>query len=321
VARDQRGVPSTIEETLRRTAISLVLVIVTACGDATAPSSPTLVWTSVPSPTTSRLVGIWGSSPTNIWAVGELSFESGDIIHYNGTSWSTVLSGPFFLTRVWGTSASDIWAVGSGEIMHFNGTAWSTTPFPSVLLQGVWGTSPSNVWAVGTGGTIWHYDGTTWSDVPSGTTEDLFSVWGTSSSNVWAVGYNTILHCDGSSWSLSSSASGALLLSVRGSSATDVWALGSAGNRVQAFHYDGSVWSPASTPADISFAAWGTGPTNLYAVGYTGFGAGVNHWDGNSWTSIDVGSLQNRYGIWGSSASDVWIVGDGGSILHGRAAR
>ena len=64
---------------------------------------------------------------------------------------------------------------------------------------------------------------------------------------------------------------------------------------------------------------WGTGPTNLWAVGYPDVATGVSHWDGNSWTSIDVGSLKDRYGIWGSSASDVWIVG-AGSILHGTAA-
>jgi hypothetical protein len=315
--------PSTIEATLRRIAILFAVVILTACGDTTAPSS--LVWTSVPSPTTKRLQSIWGSSPTNIWAVGEaLSNQTGDIIHYNGTSWSTVMTGTF-LSSVWGTSASDVWAVGccDNEIMHFNGTAWSnSTPFPGVLLEGVWGTSPSNVWAVGTGGTILHYDGTTWSSVASGTTADLFSVWGTSSSNVWVAGQDMILHYDGSSWSVNFDYRpfAVLLTSVWGSSATDVWALGSAGIRVLAFHYDGSVWSEASPPVSRMISMWGTGPTNLWAVGVAEIGTGVSHWDGNSWTSIDVGSPQGRLGIWGSSASNIWIVGSQGSILHGRAA-
>jgi hypothetical protein len=317
--------PSTIEATLRRIAILLAVVILTACGGTTSPSSRTLVWTSVASPTTKRLMSIWGSSSTDIWAVGEaMTNQTGDIIHYNGASWSTVMSGTF-LNSVWGTSASDVWAVGccGNQIMHFNGTAWSNSnPLPSVLLHAVWGTSASNVWAVGTGGTILHYDGTTWSGVPSGTTEDLWSVWGTSPSSVWAVAHNTILHYDGSSWSVNFDYSplSVLLTSVWGSSATDVWALGSAGIRVLAFHYDGSVWSEASTPLGRSFAMWGTGPTNLWAVGYPDIGTGVSHWDGNSWTSIDVGPLQDRYGIRGSSDSDVWIVGSLGSILHGTAA-
>jgi hypothetical protein len=32
------------------------------------------------------------------------------------------------------------------------------------------------------------------------------------------------------------------------------------------------------------------------------------------------GTTPNLHGIWGSSASNVWVVGDGGTILHGTPA-
>jgi hypothetical protein len=69
------------------------------------------------------------------------------------------------------------------------------------FLKSVWG-APSNggtaskdVWAVGEVGTILHWDGTSWSESPSGTNEDLADVWGSGAHDVWAVGYSgNILH-------------------------------------------------------------------------------------------------------------------------------
>ena len=62
-------------------------------------------------------------------------------------------------------------------------------------LTAVWGSSGSDVFAVGDLGTILHYDGSSWSAMSSGTTNDLWGVWGSSGSNVFAVGdFGTILH-------------------------------------------------------------------------------------------------------------------------------
>jgi hypothetical protein len=79
---------------------------------------------------------------------------------------------------------------GGGTILHFNGTTWSSVSSGTTQdLIGVWGTFASDVWAVGTtNGTILHYNGTSWSSIASGTTQFLAGVWGTSSSDVWAVG-------------------------------------------------------------------------------------------------------------------------------------
>ena len=55
-------------------------------------------------------------------------------------------------------------------------------------LTGVWGTSGTDVFAVGAGGTILHYNGTSWSSMTSGTTNTLSGVWGSSGTNIFAVG-------------------------------------------------------------------------------------------------------------------------------------
>src|SRR5262249_6197639 len=68
--------------------------------------------------------------------------------------------------------------------------AWCavTTPLdPRLGLAAVWGTSKADVWAVGAGGTILHFDGTTWAATPSGTTEAIYAIWGSGPTDLWAV--------------------------------------------------------------------------------------------------------------------------------------
>jgi hypothetical protein len=65
----------------------------------------------------------------------------------------------------------------------------------------VFGTSPTNVYAVGDVGTLLHYDGTGWTQIPSGTGTALNDVWGFSANDVFAVGdFGTMLYFDGSTW-------------------------------------------------------------------------------------------------------------------------
>jgi len=62
-------------------------------------------------------------------------------------------------------------------------------------LTAVWGSSATDVFAVGWGGTILHYDGTSWQLMTSGTGNNFNAVWGSSATDVFAVGeYGTILH-------------------------------------------------------------------------------------------------------------------------------
>jgi hypothetical protein len=69
--------------------------------------------------TTAYLRGIWGSSGSDVFAVGYY----GTILHYDGASWSLMDSG---MTRslygVWGSSSTNVFAVGYyGTILHYDG--------------------------------------------------------------------------------------------------------------------------------------------------------------------------------------------------------
>jgi len=57
----------------------------------------------------------------------------------------------------------------------------------------VWGSSPKNIFVVGQAGLILHYDGSTWLELNSPTTEHLYKVWGRSACELYATGANGTL--------------------------------------------------------------------------------------------------------------------------------
>lgn len=93
--------------------------------------------------------GIWGSSPTDVFAVSiNTGTGHGLIYHYDGIAWSLQFEtatgqGSFF--EVWGSSATDVWAVGTkGLIVHYDGISWSPQASGvSIILKG----SPWNIFS------------------------------------------------------------------------------------------------------------------------------------------------------------------------------
>lgn len=119
-------------------------------------------WTAQNSGITTNLYGVWGSSATNVFAVGEW----GTVLHYNGSSWTVQTSATVTaedLRSVWGSSTTDVFAVGDGgTILHTSngGITWlKQDSGTSSSLYGVWGSSATDIFAVGLAGTILHYSG------------------------------------------------------------------------------------------------------------------------------------------------------------------
>jgi hypothetical protein len=270
------------------------------------------------------LRSVWGTSGTDVYAVGhDSSHTNGTILHYDGTSWSTVSEGEFSkLSSVWGLSASDIYAVGNeGTILHYDGDEWlSIDSGTTDQLRDIWGTSDTDLFAVGYYGNILHYDGIEWDFMISGTTDNLYGVWGTSATNVYAVGNNngSILRYDGDGdnddtpdniWEEVYAGSGKALQDIWGNSATDIFAVGQDGIIL---HYDGITWSEMdySVSSITLIDVWGSSGTDVFAVGYD---RTVLHYDGNpggTWTSMgSTTSYLYLYGVWGSSEMDVFAVG------------
>jgi len=215
------------------------------------------------------LEGVWGTSPTNVIAVG---YSGYGIYHYDGISWSPMVSHKdYSLLDVWGSSSNDVFAVGwDGLIVHYDGTSWNpmNSGIPS-RLWGVWGTSSTDVFAVGSYGIILHYNGVSWSPMNSGTSCDLTRVWASSPTDVFAVGYDgIILHYDGTSWSPMDSGTPNRLMGVWGSSSTNLFAVGQYGTII---HYDGISWSPMNSgTSEFLWNVWGLSSTDIFVIGNEG---------------------------------------------------
>ena len=191
---------------------------------------------------------------------------------------------------------------------------WCPVPTPVdklYTLTSVWGSGKDDVWATGSGGTVIHWNGSAWTPtvVPSDTLpiKDTFhALWGSGPNDVWIA------------------------------SATDM-IFHSAGFK------DGTTkWERMPPATDSShdrralFTAWGTSPTDVR------FGGGSSsYWDDAIQESVftnqvvldatDDGikwirskGLATVYGLWGPSASELWLIGDNrpygpqiAMVLHG----
>jgi len=136
------------------------------------------------------LMKMWGSSPTDVWAVGNGGSLDDDIWHYDGVNWST--DGISRLINPWciyGFSEKDIWVGGSeGSIWHYGGGSWyesftyKNSDYSSIFFVDIWGETPDDVYAVGFAdsnevrfGLMMHYNGTEWSRVNIKFTEGILN--------------------------------------------------------------------------------------------------------------------------------------------------
>jgi hypothetical protein len=183
-----------------------------------------------------------------------------------------------------------------------------------------------------------HWNGVAWQSTtlqaPGFVGGDLRGVAAVNAHDVWAVGemiptsgHNPPIaaHWDGDAWTIMSAphneAANGFLQAVSASGPNDVWAVGYDSGDVNppiADHWDGSGWSaeiaglPPGTRLLDGVAA--ISPTDAWAVGGGTSGPTVFHWNGAKWHDVPYpnSTYPSLGGISASSASDAWIVGDGG---------
>ncbi|MFI7680571.1 hypothetical protein [Actinophytocola sp. NPDC049390] len=142
-----------------------------------------------------QLLDVTAVSPTDVWAVGQVSPETGGwtdsrplVMRYDGSAWTTVSTPevpadrrPAKLSSVSVTDDGHVWAVGLqgaaesvfGQplILRHDGSGWQELPDPDigdrVNVVGVYATSEHDAWVVATHGdgapsTLLHWDGTGW---------------------------------------------------------------------------------------------------------------------------------------------------------------
>jgi hypothetical protein len=285
-----------------------------------------------PFPDQNYLASVSASSSRDAWAVGAtLDTNAGTteplVERWAGSAWSIVttpslVSGLF--NGVVEISPTDAWAVGGYYdptssrfhtlAEHWDGSSWTAiaTPNPGSLTNGlisVAANSTSDVWAVGsykvdasgTRATLTeHWDGSSWSVVPSpnvGSDDSVLdTVVANGKKNVWADGgYNC--HT-GTCQTL-----------------TERW--------------NGTKWKIIPSPNVNSNSnplntMTSTGPNDIWALGdyYTGttFNTLAEHWNGSAWSIVPSANM-GFTAILGSTSvntHDVWAVGEwvNGSILQ-----
>jgi hypothetical protein len=306
--------------------------------NCTATPSSALQWQPMGSGTDLDLLGVWGSSATNVFVAGSgLERSAAAILHFDGQAWSEQhRESDLSFYSVWGGAGNDFFVSGAqsseshGIFRHFDGSSWSAMAGHSLPLfnpdyTDLWGASGSDVFAVGgfwdgnQNAMIAHYDGSGWSTmtVPQEVNRKANGVSGTSSHDVFAVGIippsgqSFVWHYDGSSWTEGPPFEVAALTDVWSNSPSDVFAVGFSSGGGVVLHYDGSGWSPMALPPVTTLAAvWGSSPSDVYAVG-----DGILHYDGTRWSRVS--QVQNLNEVWGVSSDNVFAVGSGGTILHG----
>jgi photosystem II stability/assembly factor-like uncharacterized protein len=114
----------------------------------------TMTWVAEPTGLTTTVFALWGSDPSNIFAVG----ENGGIARFDGKAW-TVQKSPVTqsLRAVFGADPNHVVAVGDrGTIVRYDGKAWVQDQLgvPGSNLRDVWGSTPLGFFAVGEAGLI-----------------------------------------------------------------------------------------------------------------------------------------------------------------------
>ncbi|MFN8581731.1 MAG: hypothetical protein U0163_12235 [Gemmatimonadaceae bacterium] len=218
------------------------------------------------------------------------------------------------LLEVWGLGPNEVYALAPmapcfatmaapGDALH---GAWLGT-------WGLWGAAPNDLWATGQNGTIVHYDGTSWTSVPSPTNLPLFGPGGSGPTDIWSVGINggLVSHYDGATWQRQPAPTARNLFAIWGRSANDIFAVGNTGDVIR---YDGSSWRP--------LVSSGSGENWRAALGRQPGRRGGGRVDGNcrarlsgNHRNVEIGA-PTLTAVWGPGDGTQYAVGAGGAIFQ-----
>jgi hypothetical protein len=324
------------------------LVLVASCVALLAcPADPdepmTDTWRLVHQGLPGALLSVWGTSSTDVWAVGgdALDGTGPTVIHFDGESWSRHPT-PQMQGNLWwvfGFDGGPIYMGGEGGvILRYEPASdeFTTMVTPGTdTVFGIWGASPDDVWAVGgasdaTGGFAWRLSGDTWTpeptlpvDVP--TNAAIWKMYGTSSSDAWLVGSNGVaLHWDGSSLQQGDTGVGTSLFTVHEKDGLYAAVGGTASGFI--VEYQDGAWTnvtPDPAPPGLSGVVLGD---DGFGVAVGTFGAIYSRSAAGGWVEeqLDFSIPHSLHGTWIDETGGVWAVGgqvfspplDEGLLIH-----
>jgi len=287
-------------------------------------------WHAMTSNSNSDLYAVWGSSASDVWAVG----HGGTALHYDGTRWSAKSSGTAYdITSIRGTSASNIFAItggySGGDLLHYDGTSWTTVKsdlgFDTDVRLGVAAVGPDEAFVSGSvnyedNDMLVHYkDGAVSASAQSTGTGWFFidegspSLWAFSGSDVWSAGGN-VYTWDGTTTGALQATGTYGAVAIWASSEQDVFASTSANVN----HWDGTQWTLLNTGLTGTITGlWGTSGARLFASAIGSTQGYVLSYDGSGWVQESIPTSTGLNAIWAAPTGEVFAVGYQGTIVEG----
>lgn len=226
---------------------------------------------------------------------------------------------------------------------HCSPDHWCREPLPSkdFDLAAVWSFAPNDAIAVGTSGML-HWDGKTWSVVPSAdggvAFEGLSSVWASGPNDVWAVaqGQRRVVHGTRAAagaafaWTASEADGGPTRDLVTGAAPGEVWTAGIEEDGTPTIEHgvvvDGgapsftqlaipdSPFSLNDVFVSASGELWVAGSSTAAVVLHAQKKANAYVWDTSLTTEGQP--FTNFPSIWGTASNDIWVLGAKADHYH-----
>lgn len=268
--------------------------------------------------------GVWGSDPTDMYAVGGTQDDPTDpgvgwALRRRGGKWrpqalppnTTMLQAVFgFGDQVWVGSTDGTVAVRSGGMWTEVDTGMDAP------IRALWGARADDVWAVGgsaeTGPAMAHFDGHRWSEIflPEVDREfdALNDVWGSSGINAYAVGENgVILRLTRIGWNQVESNTTDDLRSVWGNGPYHVLAVGGP-DSATLVEYDGASWKPQSVRTTGLRGVWVSPEGEAVLVGQLGVAGRIAPEEDGFLLQTSPTELV-LYDVWGFETGEVFAGG------------
>mgnify|MGYP001089631933 FL=1 len=270
----------------------------------------------LPVPVSDSLRAVWGDGAGTVWVVS----DKGDVLRWDGTAFIVHANVPSPLSTIWGSGPTDIWIGGESGIFHGQGATPASVTFtaisyvPTVPVRSIHGFGPNDVWFVGgvsgwegEAGLVLRYRGPTGDPTndfqhdPMESEGDAFTtVWGSRPDDMWLAATG-----------IAATPQGARVYHGRGDGNG-----GTSFERVEVHTGFGSM-SLLEVVGAIHVPETFIAGNNWWNQGNVWSGA-IHPPDGDAgavvWGGEEFGSSVR--GIYGTSKSDIWLVGDRGRIRH-----
>jgi len=282
-------------------------------------------WSPVTIRSEPNFADVWAGTNTSVTEVVTIGSGGTILLSSGGSTFSSMTSTGSITANLNGVAGADgraLFIVGDdGVTLQRDGITSNWLPMTSGVstnLNSVACLSDEFAVAAGDGGVVLQFDGTDWTQQASLTAENLndvaiFALEGDTS--IWIVGdAGTTLYHDHTGWHVVTVTPSDNLRSVSAASVTQAFAAGDNGRGIS---FEGMSWTNESTRTSENLnGVWSLLTDNGVDLFVSGAGGLVMTRRSGVWSDLDTGIGFGLNGIFGLSATNIFLVGDYNHILR-----